>query len=341
VVHQEDDPGPGPDGSPVPFEGRTRASIPYRRPAAAPSDTEAWSGSDRRAAGPVPRPPFAPGPDGPGPDGPGERRRWRRLLILAVSVLLIVAAAVALRWGRPRSGETIPAVPTRPAIPLPVPGSPAISGTPGPAASRRGAPASSGRSSRRSVPPAARPVSTLHVTADASSVTIRTTDLGSFLMRVLRVDGGTARAGASDHGRDISVTVVPDGARAAAVEIAVDRSVRWNVETDGGTDRTVLDLAAGPVGRVELRGSPDATLRLPAPDGVTDVRISGATARCTVRTPRTVPARVTLSGAGRLTVDGRTRTAGRGETVLVGEGGARNRIDFEASDVGALRWERS
>lgn len=346
--------GSGRHGESAPFSGRTPESIPYRRPPAAVDE-----GGDPLAPGPV-GPPESPGPSaGPRTGAVPGRRRSTPIVVLVLAVLLVVAvAAVVVRWERSRSGAPILAGPAESPPPWPGTGSPGSSrasspgtGSPG---SSRPPPTGNGPSRsprppapapapapRRTASPSDLPVSSLHLTADAKSVTIRTADLGSFLMRVIRVDGGTARASTPDNGKNITVSVEPKGRRINAVEIAVDRSVRWNVDYDGVTDRTVIDMAGGPVGRIQLPGSSEASLNLPAPDGVTDVRISGSTGRCTVRTPRRVAARLTVTDAGRVSVDGQVRTAGRGRTVLVDGGNAPRRIDFRAGDVGTLTWDRS
>ncbi len=336
---------------PDPFSTGDRAAIPYRRPPATGETGRPPDGPPGHRivgrAGP-PRPPARPAAAG--------RSHTRTVTLVALAVLTAAAAGTVVATGAGRessapspTGLASPAgVPPPAASPSPPPSPsatrpPIASPTRAPATSptRRSAPPPAGRTPR---PRAPRQLAvSLRIRGDADSLRLRAADLGPTLLRVVRVDDGTARARRADDGRSATLDLVPDRGSVDEVEVLLDSSVRWSLRTDGDVDETDIDMSAGEVSRIDLRGGPRVRLRLPGPVGTTSVRISGDVARCEVRTPRSVPARIGLRrAAGRVVVDGRAQDAGRdGATLSVGTPGGRDGIDFRADEAASLTWNRS
>ena len=148
----------------------------------------------------------------------------------------------------------------------------------------------------------------------ADAIVVRHADLGDQAYRV-----STPRDAAG-----VPTVTESDGLVSAAlsgqasVEVLLDGDVRWAVRIVGGAREQLVDLSAGPIGDLDLRGGADRiSVTLPPGRGVTTVRMSGGASEFGVLAPAGVPVRVSLAaGAGSVRVDGERRAGIAGGTVL-------------------------
>ncbi|WP_433304416.1 hypothetical protein ACQP2F_14950 [Actinoplanes sp. CA-030573] len=325
---------------PPPFGSRSPAAIPYRRPPA----TGAAGPAPVGATGTAPADPVRTATP---PDRAGHAARPAARPVLMLALLLTVVTAggsvILVRSGEVRHWS---AGASRPSPPAASPAGPANRPPPrsgtrqpsSPPARRTAAPPPPARSS---APPAAGSAVTLRVRGNARVLRVRATNLGSLLVRVVRLDHGRARARLVD-GRTADLQLSPERGSAPTVEVLVDASVRWSVRTEGRIGETDIDVSRGAVGRIDVRGGPTVRLALPEPVGVIAVRIDGAVRRCEVRTPADAPARISVRRGNRVVVDGEAQDGGRGpRTLSFGATAASPIVDFRADAVVSLLWSRS
>ncbi|MDP9796375.1 hypothetical protein J2S43_004887 [Catenuloplanes nepalensis] len=154
----------------------------------------------------------------------------------------------------------------------------------------------------------------LELVSGAETITVRNADPDVTGYRVATPRGAAGVPAVTE--RDGVVSAALTGS--APVEILLSDDVRWTVRIAGGAREQLVDLGAGPIGDVELRGGADRiTVGLPAGDGTTTVRMSGGASTFDVLAPAAVPVRVSLAGgAGSARVDGETRSGIAGGTVF-------------------------
>jgi hypothetical protein len=143
----------------------------------------------------------------------------------------------------------------------------------------------------------------------ATSMNLRTTDLGDELYRISTPDGSSVVPQATEQGDRVQLFLVRSGAQGAgAVDIALNASVNWDLRVTGGVDQSVIDMSGSKLKGVDLAGGATRIeLKLPRPDGTMKVRMTGGVNQFLVYTADSVPVRVRVgSGAGQLVLDGRT-----------------------------------
>lgn len=330
---------------PRPFGSRSPAAIPYRRPpatGAADQPPSAGTADQPPPAGTAEAAPPASAGTATPPDRAmhAARSSVRPMVLLALLLTVVTAggSVIVARSGEVRHSSAGAWRPPPPAAPPSK--SPPRSGPrqPAPPTARSKTPPPSGRSSS---PPVAGPAVTLRVRGDARALRVRATNLGSLLVRVVRLDHGRARARLIDE-RTADLQLRPEHGSAPTVEVLVDASVRWSVRTEGRIGRTDIDLSRASAGRIDLSGGATVRLALPEPVGATAVHLDGPVRRCEVRTPAGVPARIAVRRANRIVADGRTRDGGRGpRTVSIGRADGSRIIDFRADAIESLSWTRS
>jgi hypothetical protein len=81
------------------------------------------------------------------------------------------------------------------------------------------------------------------------------------------------------------------------VGVVLHPAVAWTLDVRGGLARFDADLVAGKLARLDISGGvSDAILDLPAPAGVTPIRIAGGVSNLGLRRPAAVGVAVTVDG---------------------------------------------
>jgi hypothetical protein len=158
----------------------------------------------------------------------------------------------------------------------------------------------------------------LDVESGASSLTLRTANLGGDLYRVSTPSGSGVSPSVVRQGNRYQVFLHGNGPGPAAVVVLLSRSVSWSIRLDGGSSDLVADLRTGTVRDVDLvAGNAHVSLVLPNPHGTVGVQMAGGASQFTIRAPQAVPVRIALDGgAGTVALDGATHTGIAGGTVF-------------------------
>lgn len=169
------------------------------------------------------------------------------------------------------------------------------------------------------------------VVGQATTVTVRASDLGSDAYRVSTPDdaGIVPRMVRSGHRLQLHLPSDPDhrSGGPGAVEVRLDPDVRWKIRFTAGAVEHLVDMGGGKVSGVELAGGVTrAELTLPRPSGTVPIQLTGGAGQLLLHVPGNVPARVAVaSGAGTVVVDGASRGG-------VGAGTVFTPPDWESTD---------
>lgn len=147
----------------------------------------------------------------------------------------------------------------------------------------------------------------------------------------VNANGPTVVAGLRDVG----------GEGPALVTVVLNKNVRWTVRLAGGASDQSVDLTGGVGGDVDFAaGTTRAEASLPAASGTQRVVLGGGASLLVVNLAGRAPVRVaTKNGAGKVTVDGETRSGVAGGAVFAAPGWdtAADRFDIDAiSGVSAV-----
>jgi len=173
------------------------------------------------------------------------------------------------------------------------------------------------------VPVDGRQEATFELVSGATSVTVRGADLGDRLIRAETPADSRQAPSATVSGDRVQLHLQDVGGDGpSAVEVQLNRGVRWQLRFSAGATTSVVDLRDVPVAGVEFVGGMSSIeLRLPKPSGTVPVRMSGGVGRFAIQAPAGVPVRVRAGGgAGQVTVDGVPRSGISGGTVITPEG---------------------
>ncbi len=160
---------------------------------------------------------------------------------------------------------------------------------------------------------------TVDLVSGATTVTVRTADLGRDRIAAVTPDGAAVAPALDGGGDTVTVQLVSTGERGpAAVTVLLDRRVRWQVRMSGGATDELLDLRGARLSGVDLAaGATRIELRLPAPDRAIPIRMAGGASELTVHVPAGVATGVRVGGgAASAELDGVRRTGLAGGTVL-------------------------
>jgi hypothetical protein len=250
-----------------------------------------------RHAAPEDQPPAAPTP------GPADRRLlWIAALVLAA----IVGVALFLVTARDVADDL------------------------------RGHPAASHERHRVSGAAHGRSAATLDLVSGASSVTVRSGDLGSDMYRVSTPEGAAPLPAVADQADRVEVRLTGggEGGRATLL-VELSNRVAWQVRLGGGANAVTLDLRSGGLAGVDVAtGVGSIEMSLPAPHGTVRVAISGGAASVAAHLPSGVPARLRVGGgAATATVDGAAHSGVSGGSVYTTSGydTATDRYDLDAT----------
>lgn len=303
----------------------------------------------RHAVSPPAADPPAAGPPA-AEQPPPDRLRLTPGGVAALALLLVIGGVLGMFVSQAGTGDR--AAPVRPAPVRPAaPALPEVSaGSPvptGPVPVATAPPTRSAPALRPAVPPAAPApklpaTATFEMAATARSVTVRTGDLGAGRYRVtLGAGAAPVSAKVSDDGTNHRLTLVKEKETPAPpITITLNAGIRWNLELTAGNSETDVDLTGSKLASLELAGGARVfTLALPEVTGTLPVRISHGMNQLTIDT-RGAAVRLSLRvGAGKVILDGRTRTGTEPGRVFTsaGRSGATGRIDIDSVEgVGTL-----
>jgi hypothetical protein len=188
---------------------------------------------------------------------------------------------------------------------------------------------------------------TLDLVSGATTVTVRSADLGDTLYRVSTPDGSARVPSVVRDRALVQVHLTDSGDRGpGAVVVQLGRSVRWHLRLTAGATDDTLDLRGADLAGVEFIGGVSGIdLALPRPHGTIVVRMSGGVSRFALHVPSGVPTRVQAqAGAGSVTVDGVTRSGVGAGTIVTPAGwdAATDRYDVDnTAGVSAITVDRS
>jgi len=153
----------------------------------------------------------------------------------------------------------------------------------------------------------------------ATSVTVRTADLGSdLLLAATPLDAGIVPRTVDRQERQELHLVSTGEAGPSSVDVVLNSRVRWAVRLAGGATQQTVDLSQSRVSSVDFAaGATRIELRLPQPAGTVVIRMSGGASQFSVHTPLAVPSRVRIGGgAGSVSVNGEQRQGVGAGTVF-------------------------
>jgi hypothetical protein len=174
---------------------------------------------------------------------------------------------------------------------------------------------------------------TVELVSGATTVTVRTADLGADRVRATTPDDSGVAPALDVDGDTVTVHLVrTDRSGPAAVTVLLDPRVRWQVRMSGGAVSQRLDLRGARLSGVDLAaGATRIEVRLPVPDRAVPVRMAGGATEFTVHVPAGVATGVRIGGGAASTdVDGVRRTGLAGGTVL-STATAPDRYDVDAT----------
>jgi hypothetical protein len=158
----------------------------------------------------------------------------------------------------------------------------------------------------------------LDVESGASSLTLRTANLGGDLYRVSTTSGSGVSPSVVRQGSRYQVFLHGNGPGTADVVVLLSRSVAWSIRLDGGSSALVANLGSGTVRDVDLvAGNAHVSLVLPNPHGTVGVQMAGGASQFRIRAPQGVPVRIAVDGgAGTIILNGVTHAGIAGGTVF-------------------------
>jgi hypothetical protein len=192
-----------------------------------------------------------------------------------------------------------------------------------------------------------RTAATLELVSGASSITVRSGDLGDDLYRVSTPDGAPAVPAVSDHADRVEVRLTGSGqGSAASVLVELSDRAAWRLRLDGGANAVALDLRRGGLAAIDVAtGVGSIEMSLPAPHGTVRIGIAGGAGSATAHLPAGVPAQLRIgAGAATATLDGAGHSGVPGGTVYTTTGydTATDRYDLDAtSGVSTIEVDRS
>jgi hypothetical protein len=292
----------------------------------------------------------SPDPDDAGVAAPAEHPRRARLTLggaVALALLVVVGGVLAVfvrqASSEPAGSSAAPAISPEASAASPVPTGPA---SVAPAPTVTSAPPLAAvlppRDASTTPPPKLPAAATFEVAASARSVTVRSQNLGADLYRVtLAKSAAPVTAKVGDAGPNHRLTLVKDDQTVAPpVTITLNTGVRWSLKLTAGNTETSVNLTQSNLASLELAGGAHAfTLTLPQVTGTLPLRVTHGMNQLKIDT-NGVPVRATLRvGAGKVILDGVTRTDTKPGKVLTSDGwsGAADRVDIDSVEgVGTL-----
>jgi hypothetical protein len=186
----------------------------------------------------------------------------------------------------------------------------------------------------------------LELESGAATVTVRGADLGGDLFQVTTPDGDDAVPRATIDGDRTTVRATSDsGEGASAVEVRLNSRVTWRLIFRGGAETQTVDLSGGRLAALEMEGGATRLeLTLPKPAVTVPIRLRGGLEELLLHAPTGVPTRVKVTkGATNVTLDRLNRSKVAPDTTFTpnGWGDAKARYDVSASEgIGTVKLDR-
>jgi hypothetical protein len=158
------------------------------------------------------------------------------------------------------------------------------------------------------VPRENRTVATFSLVSGATTVRVRTADLGDELYRATTPKDSGVVPRNSSTGAETELRLQPSNepGRNSAVDITLTTRVRWTLRFAGGANTESLDLRGTRLTRLDVTaGTSQLEIWLPRPTAVTTAALSGGASSLQMHVPANVLTRVTArAGAGSVNIDG-------------------------------------
>jgi hypothetical protein len=165
----------------------------------------------------------------------------------------------------------------------------------------------------------------LDVVSGATTVTVRTANLGSELVSAATPSDSGVRPDLVVSSGTVQVFLDQTGQSGpAALVVLLNSGVTWRLVFSGGASQTAVDLGAGHFGGANFSaGSSLVTMQLPQPHGTVTIEVAGGASELKLGIPSGVPAQLRLNGgASSVLLGNRSYTGIAGGTVLTMPGWA-------------------
>ncbi|MFC7530601.1 hypothetical protein [Actinoplanes sp. GCM10030250] len=185
----------------------------------------------------------------------------------------------------------------------------------------------------------------LEIAGAATTLRVRTAELGESLFTITALDQGTVPQ-LTDTANGSLLALTAGAAGPVGAEVVLNSRVDWTLGLTGGATELDVDSRAGGLVGVELAaGVSRGVLQLAKPKGTVPLAVTGSVVDLTVRTEAGAPVRVRLGkGAGLATINGKARRGVKAGVTLreTGWPTAKDRYDVRVTaDVSTLLVERS
>ena len=136
-------------------------------------------------------------------------------------------------------------------------------------------------------------------------------------------------------GTELVDLAAPD---APVVTVTLNAAVSWQLDLDGGTTRTDLDLRGGQVSGIAFNaGSSLISVALPQPHASVPVQMAGGATGFQLSLPAGIPARVTAGGgASEVSLEGQQHTGVAGGSVFTTPGWAPGVTGFDIDAIAGV-----
>jgi len=164
---------------------------------------------------------------------------------------------------------------------------------------------------------------TLDLVSGATTVTVRSGDLGSDMYRISTPEHAAQLPAVVDRDDRVEVQLADSGEKGAStVLIELSDHVAWHLRIGGGAAEASVDLRKGGVASVDFpNGVSSIDLSLPSPHGTVPVTVAGGASTWSVHLPAGVAAQLRVgAGASAATFDGTQHSGISGGTTYQTDG---------------------
>ncbi|HTZ91607.1 MAG TPA: hypothetical protein VMB74_04375 [Streptosporangiaceae bacterium] len=176
---------------------------------------------------------------------------------------------------------------------------------------------------------------TLAIDSGATTLTVTAAAIPGSLLRTSAPGNSSLRPQLVSSPNQVQLSLLSTGQRGpSAVSVQLSTAVTWQLEFNGGTSQTVLNLTNGQVAGLDFEaGSGLIQIALPRPSGAVMITLGGGASQVSLTVPGGVPIRLRLdAGASAATLAGQAHLSLSRGTVLSSPGWAEaaNKYDVDA-----------